>query len=69
MGPFVSTYLRVHGRSAESRAQVAGWLWTSQSFMDDEGTGQLPKVFDGDSPHGAGGCIAQSWSVAELLRI
>jgi glycogen debranching enzyme len=51
MGPFVSAYLRVHGRSAESRAQVAGWLWTSQSFMDDEGTGQLPEVFDGDGPH------------------
>jgi glycogen debranching enzyme len=69
MGPFVSAYLRVHGRSAESRAQVAGWLWTLQSFMDDEGTGQLPEVFDGDSPHRAGGCIAQAWSVAELLRI
>jgi predicted glycogen debranching enzyme len=69
MGPFVIAYLRVHGRSAESRVQVAGWLWTSQSFMDDEGTGQLPEVFDGDSPHRAGGCIAQAWSVAELLRI
>ena len=69
MGPFVSAYLRVHARSAESRARVAGWLWTLQSFMDDEGTGQLPEVFDGDAPHRAGGCIAQAWSVAELLRI
>jgi predicted glycogen debranching enzyme len=69
MGPFVSAYLRVHGRSAESRARVAGWLWTLQSFMDDEGTGQLPEVFDGHAPHRAGGCIAQAWSVAELLRI
>jgi glycogen debranching enzyme len=30
--------------------------------------GQLPEVFDGDAPHRAGGCIAQAWSVAELLR-
>ncbi|MEK7243783.1 MAG: amylo-alpha-1,6-glucosidase [Thermodesulfobacteriota bacterium] len=26
-------------------------------------------VFDGDAPHRPGGCIAQAWSVAELLRL
>jgi len=38
-------------------------------YLEDEGLGQLPEVFDGDAPHRAGGCLAQAWSVAELLRV
>jgi glycogen debranching enzyme len=32
------------------------------------GLGQISEVFDGDAPHRAGGCIAQAWSIAEVLR-
>lgn len=32
------------------------------------GVGTIGEVFDGDAPHHPGGCIAQAWSVAELLR-
>ncbi len=28
-----------------------------------------PKIFDGDPPHAPNGCIAQAWSVAEILRV
>ena len=28
----------------------------------------IPEVFDGDPPQRPGGCIAQAWSVAEVLR-
>jgi hypothetical protein len=31
-------------------------------------TCQVSEIFDGDPPHRAVGCIAQAWSVAELLR-
>ena len=30
--------------------------------------GQVPEIADGDAPHKPAGCIAQAWSVAELLR-
>jgi predicted glycogen debranching enzyme len=30
--------------------------------------GQVPEVADAEPPHRPGGCIAQAWSVAELLR-
>jgi glycogen debranching enzyme len=30
--------------------------------------GQLAQVASGDPPHHLGGCPAQAWSVAELLR-
>ena len=31
--------------------------------------GQVSEIFDGDPPHAPRGCIAQAWSVAELLRV
>ena len=69
MGPFITAFVRVNGRSAKARKQAAGWLAEFRRYVDDEGLGQIPEVFDGDAPHRAGGCVAQAWSVAELLRV
>jgi predicted glycogen debranching enzyme len=68
MGPFLTAYLQVNGRSPKARQQVSNWLAEFRRYIEDEGLGQIPEVFDGDAPHRAGGCIAQAWSVAELLR-
>jgi predicted glycogen debranching enzyme len=68
MGPFLKAYVEVKGRSPEAREQARKWLSELSRYMEDEGVGQLPEVFDGDAPHRAGGCIAQAWTVAELLR-
>jgi len=69
MGPFFSAYLEVNGRSPASRKKAEQWLDELRRYVDDEGLGQIPEVFDGDAPHRPGGCIAQAWSVAELLRV
>jgi predicted glycogen debranching enzyme len=68
MGPFISAYLHVHGRSREAQAQARQWLAELRRYAAQEGLGDVPEVFDGDAPQRAGGCIAQAWSVAELLR-
>ena len=68
MGPFISAYLYVQGHSREARAQARQWLAELRRYAAQEGLGQVPEVFDGDAPHRPGGCIAQAWSVAELLR-
>jgi predicted glycogen debranching enzyme len=68
MGPFISAYLHVNDRSPEAQAQATKWLAELQRYAAQEGLGQVPEVFDGDAPQRAGGCIAQAWSVAELLR-
>ncbi len=68
MGPFLEAYLKVHQGSAEARRQAAEWLKPLMRFPAEEGVGQLPEVFDGDAPQRPGGCIAQAWSVAEILR-
>lgn len=69
MGPFISAYLYVHGHAPEARAQAAQWIAELRRYAAQEGLGQVPELFDGDAPRRAGGCIAQAWSVAELLRL
>lgn len=66
MGPFLTAYIRVHGDSGRARAE--GWLRGMESHLGEAGLGQISEIFDGDSPHAPRGCIAQAWSVAELLR-
>jgi glycogen debranching enzyme len=68
MGPFITAYIKVNGRSSKARKQATGWLAEFRRYVDNEGLGQIPEIFDGDAPHRAGGCLAQAWSVAELLR-
>ena len=63
IGPFIEAYRYVYGRDP------AGALDALRAYLGHEGVGQLPEVFDGDPPHSPGGCIAQAWSVAELLRV
>jgi predicted glycogen debranching enzyme len=69
LGPFLTAYIEKHRRSVESRGQAARWLAELARYIADEGVGQLPEVFDGDAPHRAGGCIAQAWTIGELLRV
>ncbi len=68
MGPFLKAYVEVNKRSPQSLKQAADWLSEMARFIENEGAGQLPEVFDGSAPYRPGGCIAQAWSVAELLR-
>ncbi len=69
LGPFLSAYLRVHENSAEAAQQVRAWMQPLLNFLSDPGLGQIPEVFDGSAPQHPGGCLAQAWSVAELLRL
>jgi predicted glycogen debranching enzyme len=69
MGPFITAYLSAYGRNRKTRAQMEQWLKPFEQHLSDAGLGQISEVFDGDPPFHPGGCIAQAWSVAELLRI
>jgi len=68
MGPFLSAYLKAHGRTAEAKATAQGMLAGFEQHLCEAGLGLVSEIFDGDEPHLARGCIAQAWSVAELLR-
>ncbi len=68
MGPFITAYLKVNGRSPESRARAEAWLMKFREHLSEAGLGQVSEIFDADAPHTPRGCVAQAWSVAELLR-
>jgi len=68
LGPLVDAHLAVRGNTPESRRVASAWLAPLVEHLFGPGLGQLPEVFDGDPPHRPGGCVAQAWSVGEILR-
>lgn len=68
MGPFITAHLRVHGSSRKALRLADQWLEPLQRHLSDAGLGSISEVFDGDPPHEPRGCVAQAWSVAEVLR-
>jgi predicted glycogen debranching enzyme len=68
MGPFITAYVKANDRSIDARRQAAFWLEAFSEHMQTAGLGQLSELADAESPYAPKGCIAQAWSVAELLR-
>ncbi|HEY8746764.1 MAG TPA: amylo-alpha-1,6-glucosidase, partial [Tepidisphaeraceae bacterium] len=68
LGAYAQVLLRVRGRNGASRAAVHQVLEPCLQFAMDAGTGQIPELFDSQSPHAAGGAIASAASVGEILR-
>jgi Glycogen debranching enzyme len=50
-------------------AEAQAWLDRFGSHLEEAGLGQISEIFDADEPHDPRGCIAQAWSVSELLRL
>ncbi len=69
MGPFVTAYLRVFGENEDAHERAAARLRPFSNHLREAGLGQISEIFDGDAPHTPRGCIAQAWSVAEILRV
>jgi predicted glycogen debranching enzyme len=64
LGPFVFAHLRVYGNPAQARQ----FLEPMADHLLAHGLGSLSEIFDGDAPMTPRGCIAQAWTVAEVLR-
>ncbi|MEN3368161.1 MAG: hypothetical protein V7609_304 [Verrucomicrobiota bacterium] len=65
IGPFIDAWLKVH---PGGKAAARKFLERFPESMNENGIGTISEVFDAREPHTAGGCIAQAWSVAEVLR-
>ena len=68
IGPFVQAYLKVHNFSPQARKEAQQMIQPLREHLNQAGVGFVSEIFDGDPPHNPGGCIAQAWSIAELLR-
>jgi predicted glycogen debranching enzyme len=69
LGPFITAYIKVNGGSEEARRRAQAWLSPLESHLAEAGLGHISEIFEGDTPHRPCGCIAQAWSVAEILRV
>lgn len=68
LGAYYLAYLKVHGYSAEAARQVKSQMEALVPALREGCAGQLPEIYDGETPTVSRGCFAQAWSVGELLR-
>jgi predicted glycogen debranching enzyme len=65
IGPFLDAWLKVHPGDREgARSMLEGF----SAHLSEACIGQISEVFDAQSPFTPRGCVAQAWSVAEVLR-
>jgi predicted glycogen debranching enzyme len=65
IGPLVDAWLKLHPDDrAGARRLLEGYL----PHLDEAGIGTISEVFDAEPPFTPRGCIAQAWSVAEVVR-
>jgi predicted glycogen debranching enzyme len=65
LGPFVDAWLKVH---PEDRVGARALLAGLEPHLNEAGVGTISEIFDAEEPWRPRGCIAQAWSVAEVLR-
>jgi glycogen debranching enzyme len=68
LGPFITAYLHVSEDQAAAQQTAREWMETLYAHLREAGLGQISEIFEGDPPHRPCGCVAQAWSVAEVLR-
>ncbi|MBI2816456.1 MAG: glycogen debranching enzyme family protein [Acidobacteria bacterium] len=65
IGPFIDAWLKVHpGDNAGAKEFLSGFI----PHLDQACIGSISEVFDAEEPYAPRGCVAQAWSVAEVLR-
>ncbi len=66
IGPFITALYRVHGDEGRQRGRaiIEGFA----DHLQEAGLGSVSEIFDAEPPFAPRGCVAQAWSVAELLR-
>lgn len=65
IGPFIDAWLKAHrGDKKEARKFLAGF----EPHLSEACIGTIAEVFDAEEPFTPRACVAQAWSVAEVLR-
>ncbi|MEP6714701.1 MAG: amylo-alpha-1,6-glucosidase [Terriglobia bacterium] len=65
IGPFIDAWLKVY---PQKREEARGFLAGFEPHLNEACIGSISEVFDAEEPHTPRACIAQAWSVAEVLR-
>ena len=65
LGPFIDAWRRAF---PDDTGATARFLAAFQQHLDDGCVGSISGIFDAEPPYVPRGCVAQAWSVAEVLR-
>jgi len=65
LGPFALAHFRVY----QDKAAARRFLEPQFETIDLYGLGFLAEIYDAEQPFTPRGCIAQAWTVAEMLRV
>ena len=65
IGPFIDAWLKVY---PDDRTTARHFLDGFEPHLAEAGIGSISEVFDAEPPFTPRGCVAQAWSVAEVLR-
>jgi predicted glycogen debranching enzyme len=65
IGPFIDAWLKVY---PEKVNEAEGYLEGFKDILSQGCVGTIDEIFDAQEPNLHRGCVAQAWSVAEVLR-
>jgi predicted glycogen debranching enzyme len=65
IGPFFDAWLRANPGDLETARELLSGF---DREMSEAGIGTISEIFDAEVPFNPRGCIAQAWSIAEVLR-
>lgn len=65
IGPYIDAWVKTN---TNSNIQPHELLTGFYEHMSEAGIGSISEIFDAEPPYTPRGCIAQAWSVAEVLR-
>jgi predicted glycogen debranching enzyme len=65
IGPYIDAWLKLHPDDKNGACQALHGLI---EHLDHACVGSASEVFDAEAPYTPRGCIAQAWSIAEVLR-
>jgi predicted glycogen debranching enzyme len=65
IGPWIDAWLKVH---PDDRTGARRFLDGLIARLPEFGVGTIPEICDAEEPYTPRGCIAQAWSVGEVLR-
>jgi predicted glycogen debranching enzyme len=65
IGPYIDAWLKLHPDDLEHGEAL---LRAFDEHLDESAVGSIGEIFDAEPPYTHRGCVAQAWSVSEVLR-
>ena len=65
IGSYVDAWLKLHPYELDRAERL---LQAFEARLGQNAVGSIGEIFDAEPPYAHRGCVAQAWSVAEVLR-